>query len=207
MDRRRPSNGEAAPHSGIVGPVPPRRPDITEASIVFVGKFNPTIFQPQWFASHNLIPAEEADTADIKIIHAQVCHFETESLQLHVTTERFMAISKAAAPWLPLRDVVVGTFSILEHCPVTAMGMSRQMHFAVASTEEWRKIGDALAPKEGWNSVLGGRPGLMSLTVLGERRDLPGNPLQVEIQPSTRLGTGRMGVRPNKRAPRGRGQE
>lgn len=128
-----------------------RRPDFEESSIVLLGNFNPTIFQPTWFAHQNLIPFDEAKAANVNIIHAQLCQFETESLQIQVTPDRFMAMTKASVPWLPLRDVVLGAFAVLEHTPVTAMGMNRHMHFAVASLEEWHKIGDALAPKDAWN--------------------------------------------------------
>ena len=164
-----------------------RRPDIAEASIVLVGKFNPAIFQPMWFAVQNLLPREEALNAEVKVVHPEVSDFNTDSVHIQVTSDRFMAMTKASSPWLPLTDLVAGTFGVLEHTPVTAMGLNRHMHFAVASEEEWHRIGDTLVPKEGWNAVLGGRPGLGALMILAERQDKAGVPLRVELQPSRRL--------------------
>ena len=40
--------------------------------IVFLGRFNPSIFQPMWFSSHGLLREEEADEAEIGLIHPEV---------------------------------------------------------------------------------------------------------------------------------------
>src|SRR5688500_4623204 len=110
-------------------------PKISGSSIVLRGSFNPTIFQPSWLARYNLISTQEADAAQVKVVHSEVSHFETESSVIQVTKDRFAAATKASVHWVPLADLVVGTFSILEHTPVTAMGINRQMHFEVSSEE------------------------------------------------------------------------
>src|SRR5437899_2220983 len=102
----------------------PRAVETGGSIIVFVGSFNPAIFQPSWFVRHNLMPAGEADKADVKMIHPQVCHFETERFVVQVTGERFLAGTKPSTHWAPLRDLVLGTFFLLEHTPVTAMGLN-----------------------------------------------------------------------------------
>jgi len=156
-------------------------PDISGANVVLIGSFNPKIFQPEWFLRQNLLPESEAEEADIKVIHPEVCQFETERFVIQVTSERFIAASKASTNPEPLRDLVLGAFFILEHTPVTAMGLNRQMHFQMNSESEWNKIGDRLAPKEGWTGVLGDKPGMLSLIIQSDREG--------RLDPSLRLGS------------------
>ncbi|MGB6265259.1 MAG: hypothetical protein WBF56_05905 [Candidatus Acidiferrales bacterium] len=162
-------------------------PEISGATVVLVGAFNPRIFQPEWFARQDLLSKAEADNADIKVIVPQVCHFETEKYIVQVTSDRFVAASKPNASPAPLRDLVQGTFFVLEHTPVTAMGLNHQMHFATGSEEKWHRIGDMLAPKEPWKEVLDGRPGLMSLTILSPMDDPKGAQYRVRVEPSLQV--------------------
>ena len=103
--------------------------EVNSASVVLAGSFNPTIFQPQWFVRQNLLPAEECEKAEIKIIAPQVCEFHTERFVIQVTTERFAVLSKPDANPAPIRDLVAGTFFTLEHTPLKALGLNRDMHF------------------------------------------------------------------------------
>jgi hypothetical protein len=50
--------------------------EIRGISIVFLGDFNPIIFQPSWFVSENLMTKAESDSADVQIVHADVTNFQ-----------------------------------------------------------------------------------------------------------------------------------
>jgi hypothetical protein len=165
--------------------MPDRIPEISSSSIILMGSFNPKIFQPEWFGRQGLLPQPEVDSAEVKIIAQQICHFETERIIIQVMEGRFAAVSKPNSNAAPLRDLVQGTFYILEHTPaVTAMGLNRQMHFPIGSESKWHQIGDKLAPKEGWNGVLEGRPGMLSLSILAERVGPPTAKFTVKVEPS-----------------------
>ena len=43
--------------------------------VVLLGRLNPVIFQPQWFARHGLITDEFADEAHVEIIHHECSQF------------------------------------------------------------------------------------------------------------------------------------
>jgi hypothetical protein len=159
-------------------------PEISSAIVVLLGSFNPKIFQPEWFARHELLPQGEADAAEIKLIIPQVCHFETERFIVQVTEQQFIAGTKPNANSAPLRDLVQGAFFILEHTPVGAMGINHLMHFATGSEQNWHRIGDRLAPKDGWNEVLEGRPGLSSMTILTNKDAPPGAQFRIKVEPS-----------------------
>jgi hypothetical protein len=169
--------------------------EVNGASIVLTGSFNPTIFQPQWFARQNLLPPEECEKAEIKVIAPQICEFQTERFIIQVTTERFSALSKPDANPAPLRDLVAGTFFTLEHTPLNALGLNRDMHFAISSEELWHKVGDTLVPKEIWHGVLRGRVGMKAVLVQAEVPAFPDEKqesarLSVRIEPSPRVKLG-----------------
>ncbi len=48
---------------------------IQSVNIVVLGKFNPSIFHPAWFAAQNLIRTKEADAANIQIVHPEASFF------------------------------------------------------------------------------------------------------------------------------------
>lgn len=169
--------------------------EINGASIVLAGSFNPAIFQPEWFVRQNLLPPEEGEKAEIKVIVPQVTEFHTERFIIQVTTDRFAAISKPEANPAPLRDLVVGTFFVLEHTPLKALGLNRDMHFSMASEEMWHRIGDTLVPKEVWKGILAGHVGMRTLQVQAEIPDYPDEKqteqrLVVRVEPSMRVKQG-----------------
>ena len=158
--------------------------DVSAASIVLVGSFNPAIFQPEWFARNGLLPQGEVADATVQVIHPQVCQFETERFVFQVTLDRFSAQTKPNTTGGPLRDLVLGAFYILEHTPVTAIGINRMMHFPTGSEEAWHRLGDKLAPKDPWSAVLEGRPGLRTLEILAQKDPTSKNAVMVRVQPS-----------------------
>jgi hypothetical protein len=91
-------------------------------SIVLLGSFNPQIFQPAWFAAEELLRKEEAEAAEVAIIHRDIVSFSTSWMQLQVQLDRFMVSTADSAFYEPLRDLVLGTFQLLRHTPVQKMG-------------------------------------------------------------------------------------
>ena len=68
----------------------PANPELTGSAIVFVGSLNPAIFQPSWFVRQNLLTPEDADrVTEVKVVHSQLCQFESESFLVQVTPQKF----------------------------------------------------------------------------------------------------------------------
>ena len=80
-------------------------PEISGVTVILLGKFNPTIFTPAWFALHDLLPESAAESAELKIGHPQVTAFSYDWLRLEVTTERFI-VETWLAPYIRLCDLV-----------------------------------------------------------------------------------------------------
>jgi len=157
--------------------------------VVLRGNFNPTIFQPRWFSAQGLIADTTADAAQIDVIHAQICAFSVDNFEIQVTEDRFMAATSDAAFNDPLRDLVIGTFSILKHTPLRHMGLNVAAHIKASSESSWDEIGHRLAPKQFWDPLLK-KPGMASLTIQGVRPDEYMGYLNVTVAPSTRIHPG-----------------
>ena len=164
-------------------PTPPPKLEDDTASIVLIGSFNPAIFQPAWFAAKELIREAEATAATVDMIHPEVTSFRVGWLVLNVTRERFVAMSSDAAQHVALRDLVLGTFHILEHTPTSRVGMNRSMHFSLHDEQKWHRLGNMLAPKEPWADIAI-KPGLLSLVMQSNRDDeVPGRTV-FRVEPS-----------------------
>lgn len=159
--------------------------DSEGVSIVLVGNFNPAIFQPAWFILNGLLP--EYDSKDQKIvILPEICQFQLDWLRIEVTGNRFLAATQHPENYSALRDLVISTFSILEHTPVKQLGINKDVHYNAEDENVWHKIGDTLAPKDIWKETLK-KPGLTALKIQSPRNDkLPGN-INIHLAPSSQL--------------------
>lgn len=163
--------------------------EIEGISIVLLGDLNPKIIQPSWLAYQGLIAKSEAEAADVKIITPDVSVFKLEWLTLEVTRERYSASTTQSAFFETVRDLVVGTFSILRHTPARAMGINREAHFRVSTVEQWNTLGDRWAPKESWKHVLE-KPGLRTLILDSPRPGKHPGQVRVQVEPSARVDPG-----------------
>lgn len=128
--------------------------EIFNSQINILGSFNPPVISPAWLKSNDLIGSDDADCAmegDSLAITPDICRFETEWFSLQVIKQQFVLFSKG--PVTPaFKDLAVGIFTLLEHTPVTAMGLNSIADYKIYSVDEYHKIGDTLAPKKIWNS-------------------------------------------------------
>lgn len=151
-------------------------------SIVLVGAFNPTIFQPAWFVARDLLRKDEGEAATVEVVHPEVVSFKLEWAHLVVTRERFSLTTNQVRGIELVRDLTVGTFKLLAHTPANMMGINRDFHFS-ATVERVNEIGHRLAPKEPWRDVLD-KPLLRSMAMQGERPDGLEGLVYVRVEPS-----------------------
>jgi hypothetical protein len=163
--------------------------ELEGTSVVLVGSFNPSIFQPKWLSSKGIIQEAEGEDANIQIISPEISSFTAKWLEVQVTRNRFSASTTDAAHFEVLRDCVVSVFTLLEHTPVTQMGLNSDMHYRMSSIEEWHAVGHTLAPKELWNQLLES-PGLETLVISGKRKGSAAKMVRVTVQSSTRVQPG-----------------
>ena len=170
--------------------------------VVLIGDFNPAILTPAWFALNGLLPRTLVENANLRVAHKEVTAFEADWLRLNVNGQSF-SVETLQAPHVRVRDLVARVFGEqLNHTPLKAFGINRQVHFRVDSLEQRDAIGRRLAPVEPWGAwsdalgLDGEHGGMTSLTMT--QVDPDGRPkggrINVTVEPSTRIGDGRSGV-------------
>jgi len=158
-------------------------------SIVLIGNFNPKIFHPAWFSAQGLIGKKEEEGAKIEIVHSDLSLFSADWLSIEVLHDRFKASTTQQPYSDAVRDLVLGTFTILRHTPLTMMGINIEKHFRVNSEDIWHKAGRKLAPKEPWEGLIN-EPGMLSLTMQGQRSDTYKGFIRVTAEPSRKVRPG-----------------
>jgi hypothetical protein len=151
-------------------------------SIALIGSFNPAIFHPAWFQHFGLIPATEAENAKVDVVSTDVAIFKLKWLQIQVLRDRFFARTIDESQYGPLRDLVVGTFRLLEHTPVKQMGLNRDILYDVKNEACWHSVGHALAPKEIWSKYVK-NPGMKSLSIEALRNDEHKGAINITVSP------------------------
>lgn len=178
------------------------QPEIDSAEVVVLGDFNPAIFTPAWFALHGLLSENAADSANLEIAGPALTRFSTDWLNFQATSSRF-AVDTTQAPHSRVCDLVVRVFrERLDHMPLRALGINRRVHFQVGSLSDRDRIGRTLAPVEPWGwfgEELGsdGEEGGMTSLRMSQVRPKdrpPGGGINVVVEPSNRIGNGRLGV-------------
>jgi len=162
---------------------------LERVSVVLLGHFNPSIFQPTWFAAHGLIASDEDKVpkgVTLKVAHPEISDFSTEDFDLQVVQGRFLLGTPDVSFYDSLKDLILGTFKILSHTPVIKMGINRDFHFQMPTEAAWNEVGDRLVPKEDLNRVLK-NPGMVNLALHGERSDGRNGLVRVRVEPSTLL--------------------
>lgn len=161
-------------------------------TIVLVGSFNPAIFHPLWFANNGLLPEVEAQAAKSHMVSPEITIFETEWFGIQVTQERFAIDTADPTKTGSFRDLVLGTFAILEHTPITAMGLNCDRHYRMASDADWHLVGDYYVPKSSWSELFDETPrvGMRSLTIQGNRAVSGASRIYIKLEPSVKFQPG-----------------
>ena len=159
-----------------------------EIALVVLGAFNPSIFQPSWFAQEELIRQEEAEAAKLEIIHQEVAVFELEWLRLQVTRDRLAFHSNRESHYEATRDLLIGTLDLLRHMPTRALGVNHDLVLEYESRDQFNQLGWELVPEDRWTAVLE-RPGMVRVEEQGKRTDDHDGYIRVRVEPILDGGT------------------
>lgn len=157
---------------------------VDTASIVLIGSFNPGIYHPAWFQKQELLQDVEIEKPVIEIINNDIAIFTAAWLRIEVTGSKFIAATEDESKFNPLRDLVIGTFRLLDQTPIQVIGMNREIGFELCSLDEWHEVGHALAPKNIWQKIsLIHDPGMLSLVMQSNRKDEYEGKFNVTVKP------------------------
>jgi hypothetical protein len=147
-----------------------RKIEKSTISVVFIGKFNPAIFQPLWFSSESLIRKSEGEEARIELIHPDATIFSLDWIRIEALRDKIIFRSLQDENEEIIADLIIGTFRLLRHSPIFKMGINKEIQFTAEDEKAWHKIGDTLAPKDVWNKIVN-KPGMNSLTMESRRSE------------------------------------
>lgn len=150
------------------------------ASIVLVGSFNPAIFHPEWLLRNGLISKDDHKGANVEIVHSQLSKFSLAWLLIDVLHEKFVARTDDASYFNAIRDLMCSILKILEHMPISQMGMNIDLSYKINDEALWHKIGDNLVPKGYWKA-LPERVGMKAVYVDSPRPDDLKGHIQVKV--------------------------
>ncbi len=158
-------------------------------SIILVGDFNPSIIQPFWLASKKLIKNQEADQADVELIHSELSRFELDWVFIEVTKTKFELRSSKEPYFEAVRDLAIGIFTYLSETPVRAGGINHHLHFAMPDNARYYQVGNSLGKLSNWANFMND-PRMLRLDILeNERKDKNNGSYRVIVQPSDQLST------------------
>ena len=173
----------------------PVETELDTISIVLIGAFNPAIFHPLWFAAQEMLSREDAEAAEVAVIHKDLTQFQARQVKISVEHQRFVATCAAIHRNI-VRDLVLSCFGrVLVHTPLGLMGINRELHFNCGSERNRSAFGFAIAPLEPWGKwgeeiaknvkEDKRRGGMMRIQIREEPRpDKFTGYVQVEVQPS-----------------------
>lgn len=165
-------------------------PEAEGLDVVLVGSFNPAIFHPEWFFRQGIIAEQDAKEANVKDVSGEVTVVQLCGMLLQCVSDRFSLGTMNISGAERMQDLILNTFTLLSHTPITACGINSLVHYSIPSIDYWHKIGHTLAPKDLlWNELLE-RPGMQSLTIKGVRQgEFPGE-VNVTVAPSLKFSPG-----------------
>ena len=157
---------------------------IYKCSIVVVGSFNPAIIQPFWLAQKKLIREQEAQNAEIDMIHTGIARFKLEWCEFEILNDRFEIKSTQQHMFSAMRDLIISIFNILKETPVQAYGINHVLYYAFPDQKRYYDIGVRLGTLNNWDGILTD-PRMFSVEI-GEmkRNDGKDGSYRIRVQPS-----------------------
>lgn len=120
------------------------------AAIVLLGKFNPSIFSPAWFAKVGIITDEELENTRNPFTHPEFAQFSIPRFDLNVAPHRFGLVTSHES-FIHLVDDVYEIFAKqLPHTPMNMLGINYDAQFKLDTIEQRHALGRALAPIAPW---------------------------------------------------------
>lgn len=139
-------------------------------NVIFIGDFNPVIFQPSWLAHKKLIREDEAENAKIEVIHTEVVQYKIgDWLQFECTRDRCIFTTLQEPFFIVVKDLINGVFSLLKETPIRAFGINVGYNINSQSKENYYNIGKSLTPLSLWEEDLND-PRLSKIEILEQKR-------------------------------------
>lgn len=132
---------------------------LSASAIVFVGNFNPAIFQPQWFDRYKILPIQDIQWAEGQkpkrteidkgqgrkmiidevpnmIITPERADINFPSERIQVDARKFICSTNKRKYFSLIKETTVKIFSFLEHTPVQQLGINFDAHWKFKNSSQ-----------------------------------------------------------------------
>lgn len=155
---------------------------------MLIGRFNPRVFQPMWFAARGLLAEEDVD-ADSVLMTDGFSNFVTREFGLLCTRDRWQVMATRTTPTPDiLLDLTTETFTLLAETPVSQIGINHQAHVP-KSDQSWDTVVAQLGDPQRRLPFLGEQR-LQTIEFRSERDDDYDGSRGLVLQPSVALDGG-----------------
>jgi hypothetical protein len=128
-------------------------PQVSGASVVALGHFNPLIFGKDWLKDKEIVVGNDLEKLKTLILHADIASYELPWGNFQADRDNF-SVSASREPPVRAYDFFVRCFQFLPETPIRAVGINREVHFETASEAARDHVGDVLAPKAFWGDFV-----------------------------------------------------
>jgi hypothetical protein len=167
---------------------PPHELELRGSTIVLIGGFNPRIFQPMWFHARGLLADVDVDPNSLVLTEGFVA-FQTGVVSVFCAQDRcqFGTTDKTPTPDI-IRDLAVGTFTLLGETPVWEVGVNHAAHIP-SQNRRWDDVVAQFGDPQK-SLVLLEDQALQTVALVAPRDDGRDGERTVQLQPSARLEEG-----------------
>ncbi len=152
-------------------------------SVVVIGAFNPSIVHPFWLANKKLIREQEAESANIEVVHTEISKFSIDWATFEITRDRFVVKTSQEPYFEPVRDLILEIFKLLKETPIRSFGTNHSKYYDLRDADRHYKFGNKLAPLSNWSDYLED-PRLQTLEIIEtKRKDGKKGLFRIKIQP------------------------
>jgi len=124
-------------------------------SVVVNGVFMPSLYQPYWLASKNIIGENDASSASVTIIARDICQFNIGDWLNFTCTSNRMQLLTRKAPYFPiLHDVAEQIFQLGTDLQIISIGLNFIYSLGLGSEENYYNIGKNIGNLPNWEDIL-----------------------------------------------------
>jgi len=143
--------------------------EVQSLSLVFIGEFNPVIISPFWLAHKGLIREEEAENAEINVIHNDVVEYNLGWVHIAINRKRCEFNTSKSPYFDAVRDLATSVFKILKETPIYSIGINHIFDLRLPDEKVYYNFGAQLTNLDIWSDGLDD-PRIMNLEVIEMKR-------------------------------------
>jgi hypothetical protein len=128
-------------------------PQVSAASIVALGHFNPLIFGRDWLREKEIVVGNDFENLKVSIVHPEIVSYQLPWGNFQADRNNF-TIATTREPLVRVHDFFVRCYQFLPETPISAVGINREVHFETASEAARDRVGNVLAPKDFWGDFV-----------------------------------------------------